>query len=299
MHPYIFDIILIIIALAILFHLVYNNWVAPPQSNNCGYQLQKEQMNNVSINNEGETDISITNKEKKAIDAITTIINNNQSGSELAKESKKTANELLLDVDSIEKETKYNYIGPEYKDIYMDVFGNDTTQQTNDLEIKRYLNDYVLDGKMQCEADKSQSVFNRTEIDNYREQSFDFQNKINGSSAPAIDPVDRVNQNRLSGGIKATGQTISNYYDNLIDPNNNPTLQIRKPLNYNQTQGRCIKPPIIDSKNGIPQSFYKGNKNILIDNWVYPNEKPNNGGILYDGITGDDPFNDTLRAHDL
>jgi hypothetical protein len=87
----------------------------------------------------------------------------------------------------------------------------------SDQNIKRYIREYVLDGNTQCECvvDKSKSDFTRNEVDQYREQQIRFGDKINGTSSPAEDPVDKMNQITMQG-IKATGQTIASFYDNIV-----------------------------------------------------------------------------------
>lgn len=88
----------------------------------------------------------------------------------------------------------------------------------SDNNVKKYIREYVLDGKSQCECipDKSKSEYTRNEIDEYRNSQLEFRNKIYGTSSPAEDPVDRVNNITLNGGIDANGQTIADYYDNLV-----------------------------------------------------------------------------------
>lgn len=155
------------------------------------------------------------------------------------------------------------------------------------LEMKRYIRDYVLDGKEQCGCvpDKSKSDFTRNEIDEYREKFLQFGNKVNGTSAPAEDPVDRMNMIALQGGIKAEGQTIADFYDNLLLPKSvSPFKSFPK--------ATCVDPPTFDPSSGVPQAYYTNNANngsyIMRDNWMYSGENPNNGGMLYDGIFADD-----------
>jgi hypothetical protein len=50
---------------------------------------------------------------------------------------------------------------------------------------------------------------------------------------------------------------------------------------------------MIDANSGIPQGYYTNNANnsgryMMRDNWMYGGENPNNGGMLFDGIYGDD-----------
>ena len=42
---------------------------------------------------------------------------------------------------------------------------------------------------------------------------------INGTSAPAIDPVDKMNIINMEGGFKGQGQTIADVYDKIVRNN--------------------------------------------------------------------------------
>jgi hypothetical protein len=198
--------------------------------------------------------------------------------------------------------------GPRTKhsdETYIDVHGTECSRSENDLDIKRYIRDYVLDGSAQCGCvvDKSKSEFTKDEVDEYREQSLRFHDKINGTSAPTEDPVDRMNMIALKGGIKAKGQTIADFYDNVVGGRisnlNGPGFI----MGTSVPSGRCVKPPVFDNNAGVPQGYYTGDANaggryMKRDNWMYSNENPNNGGVFFDGITANDPFLDNDRMLD-
>ena len=182
-------------------------------------------------------------------------------------------------------------------DTYMDVYGNECTRSENDLEIKRYIRDYVLDGTTQCYRDdtKSKTEFTKKDIDEYREQGLQFHKKINGTSALPEDPVDRMNNITIAGGINATGQSIGDFYDNVVTGNvsnrTGPGFIMGSPVPI----GRCVMPPTIDNKSGVPHGYYTrdgdaGKKYMMSDNWMYASENPNNGGDLFDNITASDPM---------
>lgn len=188
---------------------------------------------------------------------------------------------------------------------YVDVYGNECSRKENDLEIQRYIRDYVLDGSTQCGCvvDKSKSDFTRKEVDEYREQALQFHDKINGTSAPTEDPVDRMNKITLKGGIKAKGQTIADFYDNVIGGRVSNLDGPGFIMGTSVPSGRCVKPPVFDNEAGVPQGYYTGNANaggryMMRDNWMYSNENPNNGGVFFDGITANDPFIDNDRMLD-
>jgi hypothetical protein len=191
------------------------------------------------------------------------------------------------------------------EETYTDVYGNECTRSENDLEIKRYIRDFVLDGSAQCGCvtDRSKSDFTKTEVDEYREQALRFHDKIYGSSSAAEDPVDRMNKVSLDEGIKAKGQTIADFYDNVVGGRvsnlNGPGFI----MGTSVPAGRCVKPPVFDNESGVPQGYYTSDANaggryIMRDNWMYSNENPNNGGVFFDGIKGDDPYTDVDRMID-
>jgi len=90
------------------------------------------------------------------------------------------------------------------------------------FDVKEYIRNKVLNGDSQCYCvtDKSKSEFTRTDVDEYREQQLKFKSEmINGTSAPAIDPVDKMNIIKMEGWFKGQGQTIADVYDNIVRNN--------------------------------------------------------------------------------
>jgi hypothetical protein len=184
---------------------------------------------------------------------------------------------------------------------YEDVNGKSCTLAERSANMKRYIRDYVLDGKSQCECvvDKSKSDFTRNEVDEYRDQQIEFRNKTYGTSAPAVDPVDKMNTITMQGGIKGNNQTIADFYDNIVGGSHNKRISnLNGPgfiMGSSIPTNKCVEPPHIDTTSGIPQGFYTGSANaggkyFMRDNWMYNNENPNNGGALFDGIQGEDPM---------
>lgn len=106
---------------------------------------------------------------------------------------------------------------PNISDIAVRKDNNDYDE--SDDSIKKYILENVLNGKSECECipDKSRSEFTRSEIDKYREEHILFNDKINGTSSPTEDPVDRMNMIHINEGIKGNGSTIADYYDKLVD----------------------------------------------------------------------------------
>lgn len=173
---------------------------------------------------------------------------------------------------------------------FIDVYGNKCSTVNDSDEIKKYIRENVLDGKEQCGCvvDKSKSNFTRDEVDEYREGYLRFGDKVYGTSAPAIDPVDRTNLITLQGGVRAQGQTIANLYDSLVTIDKPTTTSFAKSSRLNM-QNRNIP------SSGYSQSFYTGDANnngryMKRDAWMYSGEKPTNGGPIFNGIVGNDPM---------
>ena len=187
---------------------------------------------------------------------------------------------------------------------YIDRQGNVCSVSKGAENMKRYIRDYVLDGKKGCECavDKSKHEFTNDEINDYRQEHIEFRDKIYGSSAPAEDPVDKMNEIALNGGmsnIKGNGQKISEFYDNIVTCDNG----VERISNLNgpgfvhgssAPKDKCVKAPILDFDGAVPTAYYMGKQGLdkyyMRDNWMYNNENPNNGGALYDGLKGFDPM---------
>lgn len=89
------------------------------------------------------------------------------------------------------------------------------------FDAKDYIRDKVLNNNIQfCVSDKQNSKFTHNDIDKYRDSQLRFQGEmINGSSVPAIDPVDKINIINMEGGIQGNNITIADFYDNLVNNN--------------------------------------------------------------------------------
>jgi len=370
MESYVFDIILITLAVVILLHLVFNNslFINPgcrAETMTDGRLTDRNNGYNGSTYDDGvhrdpmthgidRTDDSkkwyhvanklVTNDTSdvsglslKAVDDLQQIADDQEQarakakakikGKEKEKEkekekgnsnkSGKTRTDRLVFDDNYEGKLSSDpfdadevklpaTFGPKQKysdEKYVDVNGNVCTTSETDVDVKRYIRDYVLDGKAQCGCvvDKSKSDFTRDEINEYREKQLEFFDKINGTSQPAEDPVDRMNQITLSGGVKANGQTIADYYDKIVRVSN-----LNGPgfiLGTSVPDYKCVDPPNYDGQSGVPQGYYTGDANangkyMMRDNWMYSNENPNNGGNFYNGIAGYDPMIDNDRMID-
>nr|XP_047140270.1 probable protein phosphatase 2C 45 [Hydra vulgaris] len=107
---------------------------------------------------------------------------------------------------------------PNENEKIIDVFGNSCYAYKDSEYKKRYINDHVFDNKLECLTERPKTQFTNDDIDAYREKQLEFRDKINGTSSPAIDPVDKMNLIAIQGGIKAQGQSIKDYYDKLLVP---------------------------------------------------------------------------------
>jgi len=193
-----------------------------------------------------------------------------------------------------------------------DVKGNKCNLDPEMENLKRYIREFVLDGRDQCycATDPSKSEFTRDEIDRYREQQIGFRDKINGTSRDFEDAVDKMNEVTMTG-IKAKNQSIANFYDSIVE--NKFDRQLKGGYKLTHRVGNldgpgfimgttipsddCVKPPELDLRAAIPTGNYtqtanSGGRFFLRDNFMYTNENPNNGGFDSSGVTGQDPMMD-------
>jgi hypothetical protein len=193
-----------------------------------------------------------------------------------------------------------------------DTNGNKCNLDPEAENLKRYIREYVLDGRDQCycATDPSKSEFTRDEIDRYREQQIEFRDKTYGTSKDFEDPVDKMNIVSLTG-IKAKNQSIANYYDSIVENRFDHQLKGGHKLTHRVgnldgpgfimgttiPSDDCIRPPELDLNSAIPtgsytQSANSGGRYFLRDNFMYTNENPNNGGRDSTGVMASDPMLD-------
>lgn len=292
MDSYVFDIILITFAIVVLLHLFYNNnlFVSHREKNVCNENMENHNRD------EGTYGLDRMDKSKPWYHVANKLVTEEKKIDTKCDELGKITIEKNYD-GNLESET-YD-INLERRETLTDHKGNVCSLGNRSGNMKRYIREYVLDGNAQCGCvvDKSKSDFTRDEVDDYREKQLRFESeKINGTSSPAIDPVDKVNQLTLHEGKYPCGQKIADFYDKLID-NHVPNMNDLD--NYTKTT-KCIKPPHLDISQGVPDSYYTETNNnyILRDNWMYVDEKPNNGGYYFDNIKGSDPMMTSHRMVD-
>jgi hypothetical protein len=353
MERYVFDIILITLAVVVILHLFYNDSLFTkrcessrpeymgsvsrvPETNTQTKNLSDESSNvssslnvfdlsgrsnlkssaNIIYNDSNINEIDSTSNDSNISNNSNTSNNSNISNdsniSEVYDVRSETDQTVLKNTDiSVTKKTgnialEYNNNEPltsntveqklrdmaqfgNVEEVMIDASGNKCNPRKDSKDMQRYIRDYVLDGQRQCECitDDTQASFTRNNVDDYREKQIQFRDKIMGSSAPAEDPVDRMNKVILNGGIKAHGQTVASFYDNLVMPEYQSRLQVPIPTK------QCVTKGTFDNSQGIPNVYYTSGENtsgkhMLRDNWMYNGENPNNGGKVFNDVSGDD-----------
>lgn len=359
MESYVFDIILITLAIVVLLHLVYNNSLFATQSSKSRHDENMKILRDLrkrddyvipKVYDDGEyrdpgtkgldrtvetkkwyhvanrlvTDktpdldldlnldtAKLCKREKEAVQEISALMNGynkTKTGKDYRLifgdnyERKLTSDPMEANIPNIPANMEIPDIAPGSEKL-LDANGNVCTLAESSQNMKRYIRDYVLDGNVECSCvvDKSTSGFTRTEVDNYRENQIRFRDKIFGSSDLALDPVDKMNLITLKEGVKANGSTVADFYDNIVSnkfSDSSVGSYYTGPgfiMGTSIPKTKCIRNPMIDVSTGVPQSFYQGSANadgkyMLRDNWMYNNENPNNGGIMFEGIRAEDPM---------
>jgi len=130
-----------------------------------------------------------------------------------------------------EKEEEQNNIKIERKEdnLFTDVDGNVMSAKQSAKEMKEYIKNIVLNGQTDCYCVDDKNPFDdknkQDEIEEFRETQLDFKTKINGSSSPFMDDVDKINILYLRENDKGLeGKTIAEIHDKIIG--NASTLNI-------------------------------------------------------------------------
>jgi len=164
-----------------------------------------------------------------------------------------------------------------------------------------YVKEFVLNNNEPCPTIPKK--FTNEDLQNYRDDFFNFRNKINQSSE-GVNPIDILNERILAGqgdladmndpnnpvklGGNAQGQKISELYDSLTANSYGP---------YHEN---CMISPNFDTINMSPQyKKYVGNGEYYTrDNWAYEKDRIMNGGAFFNDVTGadSDDFKDTPQA---
>lgn len=296
------DLIIIGLAVAILVHLILNRYGFDKKSDGEAMDLSTRSRTDAHNVNRVNGKLHQTNKSELPYYHISN------------KSLESNSIDSTFDLDTIDLPDKLvfpdNYDGTlDLKAASMDMKGflannpfeespKDVDLNLEAVDLKRYIREYVLNGKDQCfcAPDPSKSNFTRSEIDEYREQQIKFRDKTYQPSNTVNDAVDKMNCITITG-INAQNQTIADAYDAIVDtrPSKDKTDQdISFFMNSPLPTLSCVSPPSIDT-NAIPTGNYTepsniGGRSFLRDNWMYTNENPNNGGIDCSNIKASDPM---------
>lgn len=351
MESYVFDVILITLAIVVLLHLVYNNslfacqskknkndenmkilrelkkrddYAVPKIYDECKYRDPGTRGLDRTVDTKKwyhvtnrlvtdktpdlDSNVNLCQREKQAVQDLSDLAcsgyNKVMTGKDYRLtfgdnyEGKLTSDPIDANIPNIPANMEIPDVKPGSEKL-VDANGNVCSLEENSKNMKRYLRDYVLDGHLQCycATDKTTSGFTRSEVDQYRENQIEFRDKIYGSSDLPVDPVDKMNLITLKEGVQANGETVADFYDNIVG-NKYVSENYSGPgfiSGSSIPRTKCIKSPIIDTSIGVPQGYYQGTANadgkyMLRDDWMYDNENPNNGGIMFEGIRAEDPM---------
>jgi hypothetical protein len=146
-----------------------------------------------------------------------------------------------------------------------------------DINNDRYIREFVFGGKYNCEPE---NTFNNNDIQNYQNDFFKFNEKINNSTNGGVDVVDRLNEN-LNEINPSFGKKMSDVYDELTG-----VCTERKNQCVNKN---CLIPPVIDSQ--FRGGVYTDDNSYKKYNYRYEDDEVSNGGKFYDNIeASDDEF---------
>lgn len=149
--------------------------------------------------------------------------------------------------------------------------------QKNDDDVDGFIRRSLLQNAKVCKAKPD----DREDLEKYRNDFFGFRNSINQTSH-SDDMVDRINDMYLSGNSDISrnhkGVAIKDLFDGLTKGND-------------VQENQCIRMPHVDSvtQDGhYKRQGFRG-ETYTRDNWVYDQEKVNNGGEFYGNIYAVDP----------
>ena len=159
------------------------------------------------------------------------------------------------------------------------------TQFEND----RYVREFVLGGKFNCNNDEPSKKFTRSEIIQYQNNMLDFYDQVHESTSNTVDVVDKINELYTSGSKSLTqGQTISSVFDGLTQNQLNKKKGCANPS--------CLIPPQIDKIT--KSALYKGTNavgNYYRNGLMYEDDDVNTGAKYYNNVEGTDTeFEDNL-----
>lgn len=158
------------------------------------------------------------------------------------------------------------------------------------FENDRYIKEFVLGGKYDCNNNAEEKNFTRAEILNYHNSMFDFNEQINNSSS-GVDVVDKINQLYTSGNNELAGcgnKKISDVFDGLTQSMIDKKKKCANP--------GCLIPPIMDQQTKmVGYVADSGMGKFIKHGLMFEDDNVNNGGKFYDDVEGSDSeFEDNL-----
>jgi len=175
---------------------------------------------------------------------------------------------------------------------------------------KRYLRDYVLNGRKYCDClpvEKDHEESTRKEVDNYREKQLEFRDQINGTSMKTDDVVDQMAMINLKGGFNANGQMISDVYDQMTSNTRGQRVgKLDGPGFVSGTStgsNQCVRSPMLNTSGPIieanyisevPKTGMMGGKYYQNYESMYDQDGVSNGNKFYDQIYANDQMFDNM-----
>jgi|AntRauTorckE6833_2_1112554.scaffolds.fasta_scaffold11056_2 hypothetical protein len=143
---------------------------------------------------------------------------------------------------------------------------------SNDIADSKYLDKLIIKNNETCgKVPKTIKQFNK--------DFFNFRDRAWHSSSMRYDPVDKINDMKLSGNISQSRRYPNMKIKDLYD-------ELTKGPNLYKKQ--CVRTPLFDNMNPDEYHLKPGSPGTIMnaDNWKYDNEKIMNGGEISQGLTG-------------
>jgi len=227
------DLIIIILVMIIAYYFLSLSKTCPDTKESmCNFNREFISGPNDSIEypqfrDAGTTGLDRTNKKLRWYHVTNRLINQDSCISD--KQANLEKLKRIVYPDNYNSLDEYTEPKPELCDrkyvCHLDYQNNETNKDFLDLQsqmVKKFIRDKVLNGDVQCGCaeNKSSAEFSRDEVDNYREKQLHFRDKIMGTSDPVFDPVDKMNEITVRGGILPSnryhGHRVADVYDSII-----------------------------------------------------------------------------------
>jgi len=150
---------------------------------------------------------------------------------------------------------------------------NNENHQNADITIVDYLKGITGDVRETCPPIQQSP-------NNFFDDFYGFRDKVYHSSTMHVDPVDKMNQLILSGGLGNLDRSnvkIRDLYDSLATGVDLYSIKGVRQASYDNIN--------YDGYKMIPGGVT--GLNLVQDQWVYPNDREMNSGVLYNGFLKD------------